>query len=112
MHQSTRGGFLHEYCKADTVDDGIYAFQACPVACATSFILQCDSNRNVTIAFGMDGCGQWTIFPLRQCCSVCIFADANWRAPALSVCPKPCSQPGPVLSTSAGSGLHLLPYSG
>jgi cysteine-rich repeat protein len=47
-----RGGFLHEYCKADTNDDGIYAFQACPVACATSFILQCDSNRNVTIAFG------------------------------------------------------------
>jgi cysteine-rich repeat protein len=47
-----KGGFLHEYCKADTDEFGIYAFQACPVACATSFILQCDSNRNTTIAFG------------------------------------------------------------
>jgi cysteine-rich repeat protein len=47
-----KGGFLHEFCKVDTDEFGIYAFQACPVACATSFILQCDSNRNVTIAFG------------------------------------------------------------
>jgi cysteine-rich repeat protein len=47
-----KGGPLHEYCKADTDEFGIYAFQACPVACATSFILQCDSNRNMTIAFG------------------------------------------------------------
>jgi cysteine-rich repeat protein len=47
-----KGGFLHEDCKVDSDEYGIYAFQACPVACATSFILQCGSNRNVTIAFG------------------------------------------------------------
>ena len=46
-----KDGTLHDFCKEDFDEFNIYAVDACPVACATSFILLCNSNANASIAF-------------------------------------------------------------